>query len=89
MNAFMEFLKNLRQRFNDLSAAGKSVALGFGALALAALFTISLWIQTPDYQLLYANLAPEDASAVVEQLKTQNIPYQLSNQGKNIQVSSG
>ncbi len=88
MNALIEFLKNLRQRFNTLSASGKSVALGFGALALATLFTISLWIQTPDYQLLYANLAPEDASAVVEQLKTQNIPYELSNQGKNIQVSS-
>ncbi len=88
MNALMEFFKNLMQRFNDLSATGKSVALGVGALVLATLFTMSLWIQKPDHQLLYANLSLEDASAVLEQLKTQNIPYQLSNQGRNIRVPS-
>jgi len=88
MNEFMEFLKNLGQRFNGLSAAEKSVALGAGALALAALFTLSLWVQKTDHQLLYANLSPEDASAVVEQLKTQNVSYQLSNQGQNIRVPS-
>ena len=61
MNALMEFFKNLMQRFNDLSATGKSVALGVGALVLATLFTMSLWIQKPDHQLLYANLSLEDA----------------------------
>ena len=63
-------------------------------LALAAVTAISLGLfafiiiqaRSADYQLLYGNLAEADASAMVEWLKGQNIPYQLSNNGHNILI---
>nr|WP_321468780.1 flagellar basal-body MS-ring/collar protein FliF [uncultured Desulfobulbus sp.] len=62
------------------------------ALAAVSALTIGLFAfiiikaQTADYQLLYGNLADTDASAVVEWLKGHNVPYQLTNNGKNISI---
>ncbi|MGE4559984.1 MAG: flagellar basal-body MS-ring/collar protein FliF, partial [Desulfobulbus sp.] len=63
-------------------------------LALAAVAAITLGLfafiiiqaRTADYQLLYGNLAETDASAVVEWLKGHNVPYQLTNNGRNILI---
>ena len=63
-------------------------------MALAAVTVISIGLfafiiiqaRTADYQLLYGNLAESDASAMIEVLKRQNIPYQLANNGRNILV---
>ena len=88
MDSLIRFLRNLWERFLALSPTNKAVALGAVALVAGALFSISLWVQTPDYQLLYANLSDEDAAAVVQQLDTQNIPKKLTNNGHNIEVPS-
>ncbi len=37
-------------------------------------------------QLLYANLSEQDAAAIVDNLKAQKVPYELSNEGKTIRV---
>lgn len=42
--------------------------------------------RTADYQLLYANLAEKDAAPVIAWLKTEKIPYQLKNNGRNIWI---
>ena len=65
-------------------------------IALAAVTVITLGLfafiivqaRTADYQLLYGNLADSDASAVVEWLKGQNVPYQLTNNGHNILIQA-
>lgn len=88
MDAFLEFLRNLGRRFNELSPANKAVALGLVAAMGAAVVAMLFWAQAPDYQILYANLDEKDAAAVVEELKRQNIPYELSNQGRNIRIPS-
>jgi flagellar M-ring protein FliF len=62
------------------------------ALAAVAVISIGLFAliiiqaRTADYQLLYGNLVESDASAMIEALKRQNIPYQLANNGRNILV---
>jgi len=88
MNQFLQFLSNLATQYKELSPANKGIALGLAAAVVASILTMVLWIQTPDQQLLFANLTPEDASAIVEELKTQNIPYELTNNGRNIRVPS-
>lgn len=88
MEKLLEFLQSLTTKFQEWTPIQKAVALGLTALALGSLLVMALWIQEPDYQLLYANLAEEDAAAVVDQLKTRNIPYQLGNQGRSIRVPS-
>ena len=84
----MQFFQNLWKKFLALSPVNMAVALGGVALVIGALFSISLWVQKPDYQLLYTNLSDQDAAAVVDQLNTQNIPHQLTNQGRNVSVPS-
>ena len=62
------------------------------ALAAVTAVTIGLFAliivqaRTADYQLLYGNLAESDASAVVDWLKGQNVPFQLANNGHNILI---
>ena len=88
MDNLIQFLQNLWRKFLALPPVNMAVALGGVALVLGALFSISLWVQSPDYQLLYTNLSDQDAAAVVDQLNTQNIPHQLTNQGRNVSVPS-
>ena len=88
MEKFIQFLQNLWNKFLSLAPVTMAVALGGVALVIGALVSIALWVQTPDYQLLYTNLSDQDAAAVVDQLNTQNIPHQLTNQGRNVSVPS-
>jgi flagellar M-ring protein FliF len=88
MDNFQEFLRQLGERFNQLSQGKKIAALSLIALALASLVVMSLWLKSPDYQLLYANLSNEDAAAVVENLKSQQVPYEVTNNGRTIRVPS-
>ena len=88
MDNFQDFLGQLGERFNELSQGKKVAALSLVALALASLLVMSLWLKAPDYQLLYANLSQEDAGAIVDKLKNQKIPYEISNGGRTIRVAS-
>ncbi len=67
----------------------RKIALGAVTLVSLSLFAL-LIIQSrvADYQLLYANLAEADAGAVVNWLKSQKIPYQLKNNGRNIWIGA-
>ncbi|WP_310598952.1 flagellar basal-body MS-ring/collar protein FliF [Desulfobulbus sp.] len=56
------------------------------ALTLGMFALIIVQARTAEYQLLYGNLADPDASAVINWLKGQNIPYQLDNNGHNILI---
>ncbi len=63
-------------------------------LAMVAVVLISMLLfgilifqgRSADYQLLYANLQENDAAPVVAWLKTERIPYQLKNNGRNIWI---
>ncbi len=56
------------------------------ALSIGLFVFIIVQARSTDYQLLYGNLAESDASAMVEWLKGQKIPYQLTNNGHNILI---
>ena len=67
----------------------RKVALGvITALSIGLFAFLIIQARVADYQLLYANLSEADAGSVVNWLKTQNIPYQLKNGGKNIWVGA-
>ncbi len=52
-----------------LAGVAASVAVGVGVI---------LWMQKPDYQLLYGNLTDRDAGSVVQGLEGAGIPYRIS-----------
>jgi flagellar M-ring protein FliF len=88
MVSILKFFKNLDTRFAALPPARKAGALALLAATIASLFVMALWLKAPDLELLYANLTEEDASAIVDRLKSQKIPYELTNRGRTIYVPS-
>ena len=86
MNPIQTFFTNLSERFETLSQGQKVAALVLATVTIGSILAMSFWIKTPDLQLLYANLSEKDAAAIVDDLKTQKIPYELSNQGRTIRV---
>lgn len=57
-----------------------------GAAAVAVIIALVLWAKTPDYKVLYSNLADQDGGAIVTQLTQMNVPYRFSDNGSAIEV---
>ncbi|MBI4000784.1 MAG: flagellar M-ring protein FliF [Nitrospira defluvii] len=72
---FSQFTIN--QRFIILLALAGSVA---------GLVAVTLWTQQPDMQVLFANLAVDDASGIIDKLKDAKVPYETTNGGTTILV---
>lgn len=54
--------------------------------AITGLIFFFTWAQTPEYASAFTNLNTEDAAAVVDYLKENNISYQISDGGSTISV---
>jgi len=50
-------------------------------IALASFILLVVWMQRPDYQVLFTNLSQEDAGLVVEKLKAMRVPYRSTPTG--------
>ncbi|MBX6393469.1 MAG: flagellar M-ring protein FliF, partial [Burkholderiales bacterium] len=55
---------------------------------IAVIVGLLLWSRTPDYRVLFSNLADRDAGAVVQALQQMNVPYKFSEGGGIIYVPS-
>ncbi len=79
-------LTRLRTTFMSFTLGQRLVAVvGTAALLLAA-FMVFRWVSTPNYAPLYSNLASEDASAIIDELDAQGVPYELADGGATIMV---
>src|SRR5512139_1728248 len=79
-------LQALQRTFATFTSGQKTVAvIGGLALVLAAVMVFR-WASTPAYAPLFTNIAPADASAVIDQLEAQGTPYQLADGGGTILV---
>ena len=84
--SFNSVLTRLGDAVKAFTIAQRTIAIiGVAVLALgiAALVT---WSMKPSYTPLFSGLNGEDASIIVEQLRTDNIPYELSAGGGTILV---
>ena len=55
MDNFFANLNQLAERFRELPQNKKVGVLALIAIVVGSLFAMSLWVQAPDYQLLYSN----------------------------------
>ena len=78
------FVSNLKTSITHLPPAKMITLLVLVAGTIAGLIFIFLWAGRVDYQILYTNLAQEDAGAIVTQLREKRIPYQISGNGSSI-----
>lgn len=75
-----------QRTFMAFTPGQKAVAVvGTLALLLAG-FMIFRWASTPSYAPLYSNLSSSDASAVIDKLDSQGVPYKLTNGGNTVMV---
>ncbi len=85
-NAMTSSLTRWRDAFLGFSVGQKmAVLVGTAALVLAG-FLLFRWVTTPDMAPLYGNLSSQDASAVVDELDSRGISYELANNGATIMV---
>jgi flagellar M-ring protein FliF len=76
----------VQKTFAGFTPGQKVVAIvGTGALLLAG-FLVFRWAAAPSYAPLFSNLASSDASAIIQQLDSEGVPYKLSNGGNTIMV---
>lgn len=81
-----ESLVNLHQIWKQIGLNQK-ITLAVAVLAIiGVMVALVLWSNRPQYRLLYGSLSPEDASAVVEALEAQGVPYEIKGGGKAIYV---
>jgi flagellar M-ring protein FliF len=79
-------LGRYQRTFMGFTAGQKAVAvIGTAALLLAG-FMIFRWASTPSYAPLYSNLESSDASAVIDKLDSQGVPYKLTDGGNTVMV---
>jgi flagellar M-ring protein FliF len=78
--------KRVWQAFLSFTPGQKAVTVA-AVLALAiGGYLFSGWASTPTYAPLFTNLAPTDASAIVDKLNASKTPYQLAANGTEILV---
>jgi len=81
-----ELWNNLRGIWIGLSRTGRAVML----VALAAMLVLSVWMyfwaSRSNDQVLFSDLDPRDAAAIVTELKRMKVPFQVGDDGTKILV---
>lgn len=74
--------------FESLPASRKLTILAAAGITLLSIALAVVFINQPDYKVLYTNLSAEDAGQITARLQEKKIPYQLSPTGDMISVPS-
>jgi len=88
MDRIRALLVQIRNFFLALPPARRISFIALTAGVLAATVGLAVWVQQPQYRVLFANLGSNDAAAVVDYLKTEKIPYRVGENGTSIEVAS-
>ena len=79
-------LRGAGSTFSQFSTPQKLIAaIGIGVLVLGGA-AFMRWASTPTLQPLFTNLAASDASAIVDQLDSQGVRYELADGGSSVLV---
>jgi flagellar M-ring protein FliF len=79
-------LNTLNEIWGNLSRQSR-IMIVLGVVAILGLMTaVAIWAYRPDYQILFSDLAPRDASAMTAELDKLKTPYQLGGSGNTILV---
>ncbi len=79
-------LQNLSRNIREFTIAQRTVAIiGVAVLALG-IAALTMWVSKPAYTPLFSGLSGSDANTIVDQLRTDGVPYELSDGGATIMV---
>ncbi len=88
MEGLTRFFGNFGEWFSELDSSRKILILATLGIFLAGIMVMALWVQKPEFQVLFSNLVQEDSAQIIEKLKDEHIPYELKQGGKAILVPS-
>lgn len=81
-----QFSESLSRFFQPLSMAQRVLFGVISVIIIGGIITVFMWSTRPDYSLLFGNLAPQSAQAIVEELSKKSVPYTLIDNGTGIMV---
>src|SRR5256886_11037381 len=82
-------LGELSARLVDFCGArppARRLVLASGVGSLVVVLALAWWVEQPFYRPLFTNLAAQDASAIVEALGAERVPFRLEDGGRAILV---
>ena len=85
----MQIIQQAKEIWNRLPTAGRIATVGGVFVTLGLIGAIFYYGSQEDYGVLFSDLKPADAQTIVEKLKAENVPYNLSNNGTTVSVPSG
>src|SRR5436305_14686192 len=81
-------MKQFRTLLSSLSLR-QQISIGAALIAIGAgLWVFTKWNRERDFQPLYANLAAEDAGAVIQKLKEEGVEYRVDSSGSVLRAPS-
>jgi len=86
--AINEISSQLKALFKGITPAKRFTLIAFVGGTIIGFIFLMNWAGSPDFQVLYSNLGPEDGGAIVSALKEKRIPYKISSNGSSILAPS-
>ena len=80
------FLKRVGTTIGGFSFAQKTLSILAVAVLALGVTGLSIWLGQPQYVPLFSGISAADASAITNQLHSDNVPYQLTDGGNTILV---
>ncbi|MCD6293567.1 MAG: flagellar M-ring protein FliF, partial [Deltaproteobacteria bacterium] len=86
--AINEISSQLKALFKGITPAKRFTLIALVGGTIIGFIFLMNWAGSPDFQVLYSNLGPEDGGAIVSSLKEKRIPYKISSNGSSILAPS-
>jgi len=86
MEAIRQILSQLNAAFSNLSLGKRITLVTLIIGSVAGFFFLMNWSGKSEFQPLYAQLDPEDASAILSRLREQKIDYRIASNGSTVLV---
>lgn len=87
MQDFVEkIFRNFKEFFNSLDASKKIGMVAISAFIISVLIGIVIWASKTRFSVLYTDLNREDSKKIAVMLEDNKIPYQISRDGKEVQI---
>ncbi len=77
---------NLREYFLQYSGRQRLLIVAVIIGIISSTITLVMWANRPEYELLYSNLTPESAGAIVDDLRSNDIKFRIENGGRSIYI---
>ncbi len=84
----MNLLQQVKAFFTRYTLQQKLALAGSGALVLLMLWVLVFFMNRVEYQTLYSDLDAQEAQGIVQKLQSLRVPYELSEDGRTVRVSS-